>query len=84
MALQLGALRDALLESGASPEKATKASEEAATSENRLGGIDDRVSVLTWMVGTNVALSLSLLGGAVAIWSKIGDLGVQIATLHRL
>ena len=61
MALQLGALRDALLEAGASPEKATKAAEELASYETRLAGIEGRLSTLTWMVGTNVALTVAVL-----------------------
>jgi hypothetical protein len=36
MALQLGALRDALIDAGAKPEKADKAAEELAGYENRL------------------------------------------------
>jgi hypothetical protein len=61
MALQLGALREALLEAGASPEKATKAAEEAASYQNRLAGIEGRLSTLTWMVGTNPALTVAVL-----------------------
>lgn len=51
MALQLGALRNALLEAGASPDKADKAAEEIAGYENRLAGIETRLTLLTWMVG---------------------------------
>jgi hypothetical protein len=61
MALQLGALRDALIDAGATPHKADKAAEELAGYETRLAGIDARLSVLTWMVATNVALSLGVL-----------------------
>jgi hypothetical protein len=43
MALQLGALRDALIDAGASPEKAAKAAEELAAYENRLRRQDLRV-----------------------------------------
>jgi hypothetical protein len=61
MALQLGALRDALLDAGATPLKADKAAEELASYETRLASIDPRLSVLTWMATTNVALSLGVL-----------------------
>lgn len=68
MALQLGALRDALIEAGASEEKANRAAEELAGYENRLSKIDlqleqlgGRVTLLTWMVGTNLALTLGVL-----------------------
>ena len=52
MALQLGALRDALVEAGASPAKADKAAEELASYENRLANIEAHLTVLTWMTGT--------------------------------
>lgn len=61
MALQLGALREALIEAGASEEKARLASEEVATYENRLASIDSRLGVLTWMVGTNLVVTLGVL-----------------------
>ncbi len=61
MALQLCALRDALLEAGASPDSARKASEEVAGYEGRLAAIDSRLSVLTWMAGTNIALTVAVL-----------------------
>lgn len=61
MALQLGALREALLEAGASDEKAQRAAEEVATYESRLASIDSRLGVLTWMVGTNLVVTLGVL-----------------------
>jgi hypothetical protein len=60
MALQLGALREALLDAGASPEKANKAAEELASYETRLAGIETKLAVLVWMVGTNVAMTLAI------------------------
>ena len=83
MALRLGALHDALLEAGVSPEKAVKAAEEAATYESRLAGIESRLNAPTWMAGANVTLTLALLAGSFAMWSKLGDLGVQIAALRH-
>jgi hypothetical protein len=61
MALQLGALREALIEAGATGDKASKAAEEVAGYENRLASIDTRLTVLTWMVGTNVVITLGVL-----------------------
>jgi len=51
MALQLGALREALLDAGASPEKAADAAEEVAAYERRLATIEFRLGLLTWMTG---------------------------------
>ena len=62
MALQLGALRDALIDAGATQAKAEKAAEELAGYENRLAGMDTRLTVLTWMVGTNIVLTLGVSG----------------------
>ncbi len=61
MALQLGALLDALLDAGAKPEKADKAAEELATYETRLVGIDTKLALLTWMVGFNLILTVGVL-----------------------
>ena len=82
MALQLGALREALLDAGASPEKADKAAEELASYENRLAGIetklvtlDGRVNLLAWMTGTNVAVTLGVLWLVLRVAAKVGALG---------
>jgi hypothetical protein len=56
MALQLGAL----LSAGAAPEKADKVAEELAGYENRLAGIETRLTLLTWMIGTNFAITLAV------------------------
>lgn len=61
MALQLGALRDALISAGAPSEKADKAAEELAGYEIRLASIDSRLSVLSWIAGTNLALAMAIL-----------------------
>ena len=61
MALQLGALRDALIDAGATTEKAEKAAEEVASYENRLAGIETRLTLLTWMVTFNLAATVALL-----------------------
>ena len=72
MALQLGALREALIDAGASPEKADKASEE-------LAGYDSDLKLLKWMVGGVYAVLVVF--GVPALWlllrvaSKVGALG---------
>jgi hypothetical protein len=61
MALQLGALREALLDAGASTEKANKAAEELASYETRRAGIETKLAVLVWMVGFNLAMTATVL-----------------------
>jgi len=71
MALQLGALREALLDAGASPDKAAKAAEE-------LAGYDGDLKLLKWMVGGLYAVLVVF--GVPALWlllrvaSKVGAL----------
>ena len=78
MALQLGtllcALREALIEAGASPEKANEAAEEVASYENRLAGLETKVSVLMVMVGGLYALGAPALWLLLKIASKVGAL----------
>jgi hypothetical protein len=74
MALQLGALRDALLEAGATPESARKASEEAAGYEGRLFGLERDLTVLRWMVGGLYAIALPGAWLLVRIAFKLGAL----------
>jgi hypothetical protein len=72
MALQLGALREALIDAGASVDKADKASEEVAA-------YDSDLRLLKWMVGGIYAVLVVL--GAPALWlllrvaAKVGALG---------
>lgn len=43
--------------------EATEALVETATRrDDRLGGVDSRVTLLTWMVGVNIALTLMVIG----------------------
>lgn len=65
MSLRLGALQDALLDPG-NVEKAQRAAEEVAGYDNRLASIETRLTLLTWMVGTNVGLTLFVLGRLLA------------------
>ncbi len=83
MALQLGALRNALLEAGATADKADKAAEEVAGYDNRIAGVETRLAVLTWMAGANLALTLLLFGSVFALWSRLGDIAGQLAQLAR-
>jgi phage shock protein A len=55
MTLQLGALRDALLDAGASPELASKAAEEAAGLETRFGATDKALADLSAQIDNRFA-----------------------------
>lgn len=82
MALQLGALRAALVDAGAAPDKADAAAAEVAGYERRLNRIETRLSLLTWMVGATIGLSLVLLGGEMAVWAELADLSGQVGQLN--
>jgi hypothetical protein len=62
MAMMMGNLYSALKQAGADEDNARKAAEEVATYDSRMSTIENRLSVLTWMVGTNVALTLAIVG----------------------
>ncbi len=85
MALQLGALRDALIEAGASHATADRASEEVATYNTRLAGMETRLAVLTWMAGAVIGLTLLVLGNVIALWAKLRDISGQLTQIgHSL
>ena len=83
MAMMLGSLRVALIKAGASEEKADKAAEEGAVYETRLAGLETRVSVLTWMSGANLGLTLLVLGGLVTLTVRFGETNGLIGQLAR-
>ena len=60
MAVMLGNLYRALVTAGAPDLEAQKAAEEVAGFESRLAGIESKVSLLQWMVGFNLALTLGI------------------------
>jgi hypothetical protein len=61
MPLMLSSLYDALMEAGASEDKARKAAEEAAQYEVRFARIEADLGVLKWMVGFNLVFSVGIL-----------------------
>lgn len=72
MALQLGALRAALLDAGASPATADRAAEELAGYENRLAGMDTRLTLLTWMVAGLYAIGAPVVWLLIRVAVKVG------------
>jgi len=61
MPIMSSELYDALLEAGASEEKARKAAEAVAAYENRFALLERKLDVLTWMVGFNLVCTLAVL-----------------------
>lgn len=68
MPVMSGEVYDALTEAGASQDKARKAAEAVAGYENRFSTIEGRLTkldgdmtLLKWMVGFNVALTVAVL-----------------------
>lgn len=71
MALQLGALRDALLEAGVTSDKAAAAAEEVA-------GYDNRLTRLTTLVQVAIGILVVLLGSQAALWAEVGHMNGQM------
>ncbi len=68
MATMISEVYDALLEAGASEEKARKAAEAVAAYDQRFAVLETRmvelggrVALVQWMVGTNIVLTLGVL-----------------------
>lgn len=81
MALQHGALRDALLSAGAPQDKADKAAEEAATQEIRLARIEGKLTVILWAVGVNAAATVAILGMMLPISRQLGEITALLSRL---
>ena len=78
MALQMGALRDALLDGGVSPEKAAAAAEESASYETRLTSIDAKLTVALWAGGL---LFAAILISQAALWITMGKIDGNLAQI---
>jgi hypothetical protein len=61
MALMLAEVYDALLEAGASEDKARKAAEAVAAYDNRLATIGRKLEVHTYMLSTLIVIGLGIL-----------------------
>lgn len=61
MPLMLSKTYDALRDAGASEALAREAAEEIATFDARLAGVESKLNILQWMVGTNVILTVGVL-----------------------
>ena len=74
MALQLGDLRDALIEAGASAEKADRAAEEVAGYENRL-------TRLATLIQVAIGILVILLGSQAGLWAEYGSMSGQLSRI---
>ena len=71
MALRLGALYDALRLANIPEDQARLAAEEVAQYEQRLATIERDLTLLKWMVGTNIALTLLTLSTVVSLLLRL-------------
>ena len=62
MALMLAKLYTALREAGVDDMKAREAAEEVASFENRLANVEASLTILKWMVGFSLALTIAIVG----------------------
>ena len=62
MPLMMGRLYHALIHAKVPEAEALAAAEEAASFENRVASVESTLTVIQWMVGTNIALNLIVLG----------------------
>jgi hypothetical protein len=66
MAVMVSKTYDALIAAGAPDDKARAAAEELAAYESRFTKIETDLAVLKWMIGANLAASISLVFKAFA------------------
>lgn len=78
MTIMITEVYDALVEAGASDEKARKAAEAIAGYDRHFERIDGRLNTLLWMVGANLTIMMLLCGGV--IW-KLMDLSEKVGGL---
>jgi hypothetical protein len=61
MALQLGALRKALIEAGASPDTADNAAEEVATYDREMADVRSDLKLLKWGQTLSIGIGVTIL-----------------------
>lgn len=85
MTIMITEVYEALVEAGASDEKARKAAEAIAGYDRHFERIDGRLNTLTWMVATTLALVLLLCGGIIwqllQVQNQLGAQGEQLRAL---
>jgi hypothetical protein len=61
MSAMISEVYDALVAAGAPEDKARKAAEAVANYENRLGKFESELTLIKWMIGFNIAVSVAVL-----------------------
>jgi len=61
MSLMMGALYAALQGAGVPEDKARAAAEEVASYESRISSMESKLTLLTWMVAFNLAMSAAII-----------------------
>lgn len=64
-------LYDALIEGGTSPDKAREAARAVADYDARIHNVERDLSVIKWMVGTNIAISLGLVWLVLQLFARL-------------
>ncbi len=59
--VMIGSVYDAFRDAGASDEKSRAAAEDVANFDNRIVRVESDLTLLKWMVGANIALTVAVL-----------------------
>ena len=69
MATMVVEIYDALIEAGASEAKARAAASTLANYESRFNKVEPELTVLKWMVGVNIGLTLTIVSKLFFVWA---------------
>lgn len=75
MSLMIAEVYDAFLAAGAPDDKARKAAEVLANYDDRLAGIQRRLSIIAWQVGALAVIGVPSVWLLLRIAAKVGALG---------
>jgi hypothetical protein len=71
MTMVVKEIRDAFREAKVSDATADAAGAVIAAQDARVTQVESRLSLLTWMVGTNVVLTIAEIGGIIGILTRL-------------
>jgi len=64
-------IRDAFREANVSEQTADAAGKIIADQDARVEKVESRLNLLTWMIGTNVVLTIAVIGGVIGILTRL-------------